>query len=968
MARSTVAPARRAGRAFIPPALTLARWRLGRTWRLLASAGLGMLAAVMLVCAVPLFSQVATSAGLRDALRADPFGDSVSVTARVDALTSALAQQSRSTLDPIVQRDMGSYLTGATQFSIQTQSFPILTRSHGQAQNSLRLIGEDLATATSHITIMQGTLPADGATTLEILLDADTAQQLNAPPGASLKLALNGSDSRQSLTARVVGIFTPNDAHESFWHDLSFTPAPGGGSNTIYSALAANDTLLSALKGLTVGVNNDLSQQPAFTWSYPLDVTRLNGNNVDAINRQFDAMQVETADALHNVQGVVGVEVDSGINVLAAFQQRSSVVQVPIALLLAQVLGLALFFVSLMADIVVERQSEAIAVLRSRGASRGQIFGAFAVQSVGLSLAALIAGPLLAILGVQLIARHALAAGDQDALNIISGNPLATALSIGWYIVIAVAGVLLAMLISVNRAMSGDVLTLRREAARATRRPLWQRMNLDVVAAVIGVTGYVSYTLTVQRLDPTVQVALSPLALIAPLFLLISAALLFLRVFPLLVQWGAHLAARGSGSAAMLALAQMARAPRQAMRTTLLLALSIAFAIFTMIFAASQQQHTRDAAAYSVGADFSAALPPGGTGIPRATFLQIPGVISASLGYQASVPPSGNATDMPMELRAVDAGTFAQTAIWTPQDSAQPVADLMQTLRATRSQAEQSSIVPAIVDDAAWQGLHLDHDPHFALSVPGFTGSAMRFVAVARVAHIPTIFDAAGNGDAGGVLTDLTSYDAVFRQSIGVPVTPNIVWLRTQDDPASLASVRGALASTLHLHQVQDRRAEIAAAQTDPLNVDLLGALGIGAVTACVLGVLGALIASWLSAHSRLTNFTVLRALGGDARQIVSLLLWENGCIYGAALVLGIALGAVLASVVLPTLIFTSAVTTDAQSTSTPNVPPIQTVIPAGEVGALLGGLALVFVVALALMTRVVARPAVSQTLRLNED
>jgi hypothetical protein len=36
--------------------------------------------------------------------------------------------------------------------------------------------------------------------------------------------------------------------------------------------------------------------------------------------------------------------------------------------------GLVLFFVSMMADLLVERQLETVAILRSRGASRFQVF------------------------------------------------------------------------------------------------------------------------------------------------------------------------------------------------------------------------------------------------------------------------------------------------------------------------------------------------------------------------------------------------------------------------------------------------------------------------------------------------------------------------------------------------------------------------------------------------------------------
>jgi ABC-type lipoprotein release transport system permease subunit len=982
MARTSVAAPRKRGWTLIPPTVTLALWRLGRTWRLLLNAGLGMVAAVMLVCAVPLFSQVATSAGLRDALRGDPFGSGVSVMVRVASLTSATIQQIQGTLDPIIQRDMGGYVSGTPQFSIETQNFPLVTHSkHGNtlSGNGLRLIGADLAAAASRITITQGALPDTSGSGVAVLLSDASAQELGVHPGSRLVLALSGDPTTgPTVTLHVAGIFSLRDPQDAFWHNQDFQPSQGPGAGQFFTALAANDALLAALNANATasGVNQtNQADQPSLVWTYPLDLTRLAGDNLNSIDQQFNNFQIESNDALSSVNGVSGVDIESGIGALASYQVRIFAVQVPITLLLLQVLALALFFVSLMADIVVERQAEAIAVLRSRGASRGQIFGALALQSLGLGLVALILGPLLALVGVRFVAQHALAASDQDALNVIAGDPLAVALTIRWFIVAAVAGAVIAMLIAVNRAVNADVLALRREAARTTRRPLWQRLNLDIAAAVIGVTGYISYTLGVQRLNPQVQTALSPLALIAPFFLLIAAALLFLRVFPLLVQGGAWLAARGRGSAPMLALAQMARAPRQAMRMTLLLALAVAFTIFTFVFSASQQQHTIDAAAFSVGADFSGTLPAisaataPSLAAQTAQYAQIAGVTAATAGYTASVAGQKTAASLQVNLLAMDADTFAQTAIWSKQNAAQPLPELMARLIAARGDAVANDAVPVIVDDAMWQGFNLASDPRFTLSVPGYTGGAMHLVAIAHIAYIPTIYDSATVPDLGGVLADFTSYAAVFQHDTGAPVVLNTVWLRSRDDAAALASVRAALTrGALRLNNVQDRRAILAAAEADPLHIDLLGVLDIAAATACALGVIGMLIASWLSARSRQTNFAVLRALGGDPRQIGGVLLWEQGIIYAAALTLGIALGAVLASVVLPTLIFTSLITTQNAFFISLNVPPIQTVIPFTPLGFVLGGLALVFIVALALMTRVVTRPSVSQTLRINED
>jgi hypothetical protein len=65
----------------LPAIAKLARWRFKQMWRFLAIAWLGMLAMVVLVCAGPLFSRVATSAYTRSLIASAPDGTYITVDA-----------------------------------------------------------------------------------------------------------------------------------------------------------------------------------------------------------------------------------------------------------------------------------------------------------------------------------------------------------------------------------------------------------------------------------------------------------------------------------------------------------------------------------------------------------------------------------------------------------------------------------------------------------------------------------------------------------------------------------------------------------------------------------------------------------------------------------------------------------------------------------------------------------------------
>ena len=532
-----------------------------------------------------------------------------------------------------------------------------------------------------------------------------------------------------------------------------------------------------------------------------------------------------------------------------------------------------------------------------------------------------------------------------------------------------------------------DVLAMRQNASRSIHRPLWQRLRLDVLAGIIALVAYlISLYLTSVKsvLSPATQaLILTPLSLIAPFFLVIGGLLLFLRYFPIVLQGAERIAVRGRSAISMLALAQMARSPFQTLRMTLLLALATAFALFSLVFNASQQRNVDNLAAYQTGADFS------GTFLQQAPFNQeealyqnIPDVLSASVGY-AGNGTVGSGNSLVLEVRGIDANAFGHVAVWPA--SSQSLPSLLDLLSSKRQQGIARQHVPVIVDTIVANKLDLHIGSSFTITMNdnNLLDTDLPSTVVAIVSHIPTTTtgpDAVNATNAvsqptdtiayGGVLLDYQTYNTVYGieaqqtlQEFGkdknrVPL--NYVWLRTRHDATSLASVRRALnTSTLYLANLNDRFAILDRLHTDPLGVTLTGLLTIGTIAALALAILGDLLASWLSARTRLTNFAVLRALGTSPRQVAGVLIWEQGLIYLTGLLLGLGFGLLLAVTVIPPLI---ANTANLQSGLA-----AQLVLPYSLLGALLALIG-VFALALYLMVRVVSRPSLSQTLRLNED
>ncbi|HEY1352490.1 MAG TPA: FtsX-like permease family protein [Ktedonobacteraceae bacterium] len=990
MARSAQKPPRRGSR--IAAILTLAWWQLRLTWRLLCVAGSGIIAAVILVCTVPLYSQVALSAGLRDALHT-PENAAITIHSVAHLISQSATQHVTLQIQQELQQNLGPFLAGS-QFSVQSPAL------QANSTSQLQLIGWSLSAgdARQHLkSLVAGRLPETQGSTLEVAITSETAQALNLEVGSNITVPLpflTSQDTRvlYQLPLRIVGIFEAGSASDTYWHGLSFTSQTQDEHNVLYPALVSNTGYLSLLDRISqivstgdgrVGVSFETPSN--LYWYYNLAIDRLDSNRLDDLNNGLSNLLIGITN-----QPVAEPFVDKTVStgpasVISGYLDRIAVARIPLLSLAYLIAGLLLFFVSLMTDLLVERQAEAIALLRSRGASREQIFTSLLTQSIGIGILALLAGPFLSLAGAHALVLLSLPGGDQGALNVILADPLSSVSGLWLAALGTVVVSILAMVIALKRAARLDVLALRKERARTAQGAAWLRMGLDMLAGIVSLTGYglAAYITSPGVLDARTRVLLlPPMTLLGAVFLLLGCMLLFLRIFPLLLEALAHLAMQARGVTSLLALAQMARTLRQSLRMTLLLALAIAAGIFSLVFSASQARRIPLVASYQVGADFSGVYP-GASSLRQqplaqqeAAFAAVPGVLSASVGYTSSTRGAQGGADVSIELRAVDATTFAHTTSWDTRPARQSPGVLLEHLLDLRPQASGQHVVPAIVDAAAWQSLSLTPGSSFTLS--DFNGS-VTFIAIAQVGHIPTISDstaASGTSDyvaRGGVLVDFATYQATVEAITRTSLLPSTVWLSTQHDPGSLNNVRAALSSgALRLNDLADVQAQGNALARDPLSLALLGVLAIGTITALLLGLFGNLTVSWFSVRSRLLNFAVMRALGTTPRQLAGILTCEQVLVYASAIGLGVTFGLLLSFLVLPAFIFTSPTGNASGATGllyiTQSVPPVQMVVPVVSIAMALGLLSAICVLALSTMVRIVSRPGTGDTLRLNND
>ncbi|MGW2591352.1 ABC transporter permease [Streptomyces sp. NPDC001515] len=247
-------------------------------------------------------------------------------------------------------------------------------------------------------------------------------------------------------------------------------------------------------------------------------------------------------------------------------------------------------------------------------------------------------------------------------------------------------------------------------------------------------------------------------------------------------------------------------------------------------------------------------------------------------------------------------------------------------------------------------------------------GETVRVTLTRTVDRLPTTGPGSGSSaasaesqrarDGGALLLDLRSLGQVFASRPTARLTATEWWLSTE--PGRTAEVAAALRKQPDTDPAQVLvRDEIADDLVgDPLGAGPQSALLAVAVIAAALAAVGFAVAAVGSQRERSAEFAVLRALGTPRRQLARMTAAEQGVLIAIGLLVGALLGALLTRAVVPLIVLTGQ--------AAQPVPPVLVQLPAGQVAALLAGVAvapLLIVAALALR-----RPDPAISLRTQGD
>lgn len=746
---------------------------------------------------------------------------------------------------------------------------------------------------------------------VEIALAGPALEELQVEVGQRVLLTPTpGRCCPRPIFVDVVGQLEVIDPGARYWFDDRVAEPrvePEGLTQRVTGyAVFAEDAyagVIEALNGLPLN----------YTWRYRVDPERIDGGELDRLSSDLRRLDAEfgQASALSDV-----TQVQSGLLGIfgeVAAQQRAT--QALLALATIGVLAIALVVIGLAGGLLAERRRPMIELLRSRGASTGQVLAAHASEG----LFAVAPGAVLAgVLAVVLIRGHT------------SGTSLALTAGLA---AVAVAIPVVAAVPNARRSL----LRLRRDGV-AQRDTSPRRIVLEALVVLVALVGVV----LLQRRGVGGGAGLDVYLAAVPVLLGIATGLVVLRLYPIPVRALAWAAARRRDIVPVLGLRRVIRQPRVTAAPLVVLVLAVAVAVFASVLSRTIEHRQVQAAWQEVGADLR--VDAGGTG-PLHSGVDVAGVEGVGAVAPAFVDAgtqaaSGGALVTRVDLLALDGAAYTEVVGEMPGAPRLP-AGVRGGAGAGAGTTEDP--IPAVVS-TDWMGGDAEPGDRFYIRIGG---QQVHFAVHATEERFPSV--------AVGQRFVVAPLAAVDEATPTRPLAPNRVYV---DGDVTGARMVDELRAQEAGAVVASRADVLADVRDAPLVAGAAWGLRTAVVLAAAYAALAIGLALTLTARARSRDLAYLRTLGLSERQTLGLTAVELGPTASIATIAGSVLGIATAHLVAPGLELSAFVGGSAPAGLV--VDPLTTASLAGAV------LATVALAALAVSTRA-RRTDITKTLRMGD-
>ncbi len=722
-------------------------------------------------------------------------------------------------------------------------------------------------------------IAADGS--YEAIVTENAARNLGIVHGNTYEIRPMNAG-QESFYITITGIFTQSDMNDSYWSEDLIAYV---GSVFIHYSLY--DRLISSSNLNIVDMNVN----------YNLDYHSVNMNSIssitEAINSDFEYYKE------------MGYEFEMGANsILSAYVEKASAltailwaIQIPTMVMLA-------FYLFMVSQLNVEQERNEIAVLKSRGASPGQIFGLYSMEAGLLGLVTFVVSPLIGLLLCRFL-------GVSDGfMEFVNRTGIAAKLSVTAFIYafISVAVFFVTTMLPIIPASKLTIVQYKQSKTKVKKNALWELIGADFILIAISVVFYFLYTNTVdEAINNGTFIAtgqIDPLVFIFSTCLILGLGLLFVRFYPYLLKFISLLGRPFWSPSQYMALSTVSCAGGSKERFLMLfLILTFACGLFSANTARAINNNKEDMIYYKNGADITLMeywmeqSYTSGENI-RTVYIerdfsryeQLAGVESAAkvlINDNAKAQTDKGNDISKVTVMASEPDKFAKTA-WF-RDDLLPVqwynycnalTNYSSGVLISRSMANKYDIGFGDELSITWSG----NDP-------------LNTTVLAIIDYWPGI-------NPNEILTNgskkdfcVLNYNYVYNNT---EIEPYEVWLKLKSNATSEELYNDINEKKIPVEWLIDSSQLLIEEKNSPTLQGMNGGLTLGFIITMIMAVIGFLIYWILSIKGRTLQFGILRAMGMTIREIIGMLGYEQILVSLVSIAMAFIIGGVTSDIFVP--------------------------------------------------------------------
>lgn len=761
------------------------------------------------------------------------------------------------------------------------------------------------------------------------------------------------------IKLKVVGVFTPKDLGDGYWFQ---------GERAYSESLLMNEELY-----FNDILENEILPISTSQWYYALDYHKMVIDNLGSILSAYKRQEKWLSE-----NRSLSLSMPS-IPIIEKYNERENQLKTSLWVLNVPILLMLAFYLYMISSLIIERESDEIAIMQSRGASPGQIFYSYLVESAIIGIIAMAIGPPLGLLMCKILgsANGFLEFVGRVALP-VALEPKVYLYSL-WAVVLSMATMLIP---AYGWSRVGIVEKKQAKTKKKSERAVWKKYFIDIVLLGIAAYGTYSFTLRQKTLEVTgveaTELTIDPLLFLVSTLFILGAGLLFLRIYPYIVRFISWLGRDIWPTSIYASFIQVGRSGGQNEFIMLFLILALSIGLFSANAARTVNKSIEERIKYSIGADIAIK--------PRWESDEIADMGGMGEGAEQAFASSASREPVkykepPFDSYASLSGVEHATKVFKRDDGTVRIGG------ESSSKVHIMGIVPNEFGKITWFRDDLLRPYHINQYLNLLSESPKAFLVSTSFKEKFDVEEGdsitIGWKDQGyldGYIYGFIDYFPSFNPNAlkegrenpllvvanlsyiqaKTALEPYEIWVKKKPDATSQQIYDDILEKKLDIASLEDTSQEIIIKKNDPMLQGMNGGLTLGFIISMLISFMGFLIFWILSIHSRELQFGIFRAMGLPGWRIISMLFWEQVLTSGVAVLMGITIGGVASKLYVPFLqiIYSSA----------EQVPPFKVVAYASDYVKVYLVVIVMLVGSFGVLASFIKRMKIHQALKLGED